>query len=129
MAEIEIAHGISELPRAEWDALVAGGSPFLEWDWLASLEQSGAVCSAAGWTPRPIAELTLEDFAAALDLGPELILFGTGETHRFPSNHLTTAIMTRGVGFETMTTAAACRTYNVLAAEDRRVVAALLVPA
>ena len=54
MAEIEIAHGISELPRAEWDALVAGGSPFLEWDWLASLEQSGAVCSAAGWTPRPM---------------------------------------------------------------------------
>ena len=82
-----------------------------------------------GWAPRPIAELTLEDFAAALDLGPELILFGTVDTHRFPSNPLPTAIMTRGVGFETMTTAAACRTYNVLAAEDRRVVAALLVPA
>jgi uncharacterized protein len=82
-----------------------------------------------GWAPRPIPELGIDDFAAALELEPELILFGTGETHRFPSNHLTTAIMTRGVGFETMTTAAACRTYNVLAAEDRRVVAALLVPA
>jgi len=49
-----MAHGISELPRAEWDALVAGGSPFLEWDWLASLEQSGAVGDGTGWTPRPM---------------------------------------------------------------------------
>jgi len=80
-----------------------------------------------GWTPRPIAELQLDDFAAALDLDPELILFGTGAVHRFVANRLVTAVMTRGVGFEVMATAAACRTYNVLAAEDRRVVAALLL--
>jgi uncharacterized protein len=80
-----------------------------------------------GWTPRSIAELQLEDFAAALGLEPEVILFGTGSTHRFAGNRLVTAIMSRGVGFEVMATPAACRTYNVLTAEDRRVVAALLL--
>ncbi|MCC6641987.1 MAG: GNAT family N-acetyltransferase [Deltaproteobacteria bacterium] len=54
MTEIEIADGIADLPRAEWDALVADGSPFLEWDWLASLEASGAVGGDTGWTPRPL---------------------------------------------------------------------------
>ncbi|MEO7387135.1 MAG: Mth938-like domain-containing protein [Gammaproteobacteria bacterium] len=81
----------------------------------------------AGWTPRPIAELGVDDFLPALELHPEVILFGTGSTHRFAGNRLMTTIMSRGVGFEVMTTAAACRTYNVLAAEDRRVVAALLL--
>jgi uncharacterized protein len=80
-----------------------------------------------GWAPRPIAELVLDDFQAALDLEPEVILFGTGATHQFASNRLLTTILSRGVGFEVMATDAACRTYNVLAAEDRRVVAALLL--
>lgn len=80
-----------------------------------------------GWMPRAVAELGIDDFAAALELEPEVILFGTGATHRFAGNHLVTAIMSRGIGFEVMATAAACRTYNVLTAEDRRVVAALLL--
>ncbi len=80
-----------------------------------------------GWQPRPLESLTIDDFAAALELEPELILFGTGTVHRFAGNRLVTGIMGRGVGFEVMATAAACRTYNVLAGEDRRVVAALLL--
>ena len=80
-----------------------------------------------GWNPRPITELQLDDFQPALDLDPEVILFGTGTTHHFAGNRLLTTIMSRGVGFEVMATAAACRTYNVLIAEDRRVVAALLL--
>lgn len=80
-----------------------------------------------GWQPRSLPELEAEDFRAALDLEPELILFGTGGTHRFPDPRLAFAIMSAGVGFEVMSTAAACRTYNVLVAEDRRVVAALLL--
>ena len=80
-----------------------------------------------GWTPRPIPDLQLDDFQTALDLDPEVILFGTGTLHQFASNRLVTTIMSRGVGFEVMATDAACRTYNVLAAEDRRVVAALLL--
>jgi uncharacterized protein len=80
-----------------------------------------------GWAPRPVAELQLDDFQAALDLEPEVILFGTGTRHQFANNRLMINVMSRGVGFEVMATDAACRTYNVLAAEDRRVVAALLL--
>ena len=99
---------------------------------IGGMSYTGAVIVSAGtivtgWMPRPIAELQLDDFQAALDLDPEVILFGTGTTHRFAGNRLMTAIMSRGVGFEVMATAAACRTYNVLMAEDRRVVAALLL--
>ncbi len=79
-----------------------------------------------GWTPGTIRDLGVEDFRAALDLQPEVILLGTGATHQFADNRLTTAIMSTGIGFEVMATPAACRTYNVLLAEDRRVVAALL---
>jgi uncharacterized protein len=81
----------------------------------------------ANWSPRPIGELLIEDFREVLAMDPEVILLGTGTTHRFASNHLVTAIMSRGIGFEVMSTAAACSTYNVLSAEYRRVVAALLV--
>ena len=93
--------------------------------------RDGVIVSAAriiaDWRPRPVAELQIEDFQAALDLEPDVILFGTGITHCFASNRLMTTIMSRGIGFEVMATAAACRTYNVLLAEDRRVVAALLL--
>jgi len=54
MPQIEIAEGVAELPRDEWNALVAGESPFLEWDWLASLEQAGCVGNGTGWLPRPM---------------------------------------------------------------------------
>ncbi|HET7157715.1 MAG TPA: MTH938/NDUFAF3 family protein, partial [Burkholderiales bacterium] len=58
---------------------------------------------------------------------PEIILFGSGATLRFPRPELTRAIAAAAVGLETMDTAAACRTYNVLTAEGRQVLAALLV--
>ena len=79
------------------------------------------------WSPPPVGELTLGDFARLLELEPEVILLGTGVEQRFPSIAVTTAILERGIGLEVMTTAAACRTYNVLASEYRRVVAALFI--
>jgi uncharacterized protein len=81
----------------------------------------------ADWSPPPIDALSITDFATALAIRPELILFGTGVRHTFPSTGLVTDIMRTGVGFEAMATPAACRTFNVLAAEGRRVAAALLV--
>jgi predicted N-acyltransferase len=53
-AEIELLEGVAQVPRAEWNALVAGESPFLEWEWLASLEQAGCVGAQSGWHPRPL---------------------------------------------------------------------------
>jgi uncharacterized protein len=81
----------------------------------------------AEWSPAPLENLSIADFKPALDRDPEVILFGTGPAQRFPSVRLITDIMQQGIGFETMDTAAACRTFNVLASEQRRVVAALLL--
>ncbi len=67
------------------------------------------------------------DFAALLGYAPEIVLFGTGATIRFPQPRLTRALTDAQIGFEVMDTAAACRTFNILAAEDRKVVAALIV--
>jgi uncharacterized protein len=79
----------------------------------------------ADWSPPPVAVLTVRDFQRVLELEPELILLGTGAEQRFPPFALTSDILTMGVGLEIMSTAAACRTFNVLASELRRVAAAL----
>jgi uncharacterized protein len=65
-------------------------------------------------------------FEMALALGPELVIFGSGSRLRFVAPALYRSLIEARVGLETMDTAAACRTYNVLAAEGRSVVAALL---
>lgn len=57
---------------------------------------------------------------------PELVVFGSGARLRFVAPRLLRALLERGIGVETMDTAAACRTYNILAGEGRRVAAALL---
>ena len=80
-----------------------------------------------GWAPAGFSGLTDADFAALLEAEPEVVLFGTGRAIRFPHPRLTQALTTAGVGLEVMDTAAACRTYNILAAEGRRVTAALLL--
>ncbi|MES2887371.1 MAG: Mth938-like domain-containing protein [Pseudomonadota bacterium] len=70
--------------------------------------------------------LTEAHFSALADRQPELVIFGTGARLRFPHPSLLRALMARGIGVESMDTPAACRTYNVLLAEGRSVVAALL---
>ena len=54
MADFELLDGVGEVPREEWNALVGDGSPFLEWDWLASLEEAGVVGGHTGWQARPL---------------------------------------------------------------------------
>jgi predicted N-acyltransferase len=54
VAQIELAEGVRSLPREDWNALVADESPFLEWEWLASLEDSGALDAESGWLARPL---------------------------------------------------------------------------
>jgi uncharacterized protein len=72
-----------------------------------------------------------DDFSALSetdDLPPELVLFGSGPRLKFPHPSVLQGLMRQGIGVETMDTPAACRTYNILAAEGRRVVLALLNP-
>ncbi len=78
------------------------------------------------WPPGDFAALTPQHFEMLAELGPELLIFGSGNRIRFAAPQLLRALMSRGIGFETMDTPAACRTYNVLRAEGRQVVAALL---
>jgi uncharacterized protein len=77
------------------------------------------------WAAESPRTLSVEDLAAALALEPEIILIGTGDTASLPDVELMSALAARGVGLEFMTTPAACRTYNVLVHEQRRVVVAL----
>ena len=81
-----------------------------------------------GWRPASATDLQPADLDAALALQPELVLLGTGERQRFPSPAAMAAMLTRGIGIEVMDTAAAARTFNVLANEGRRVVAGFLLP-
>ena len=80
-----------------------------------------------GFAPSGFEGLAENEFAALLASTPELVLFGTGATLRFPRPELTRALIDAHVGLEVMDTPAACRTYNILAAEGRSVVAALLI--
>ena len=52
--EIQLEEGVARLPRDEWDALVAEDSPFLEWSFLASLEDAGTLNEESGWMPKPL---------------------------------------------------------------------------
>jgi uncharacterized protein len=79
------------------------------------------------WQPAAINELSIADFQAALDLKPDIILFGTGIHQQFPGMHVMTEIMRAGIAIEVMETHAACRTFNVLIGENRAAVAALLI--
>lgn len=54
MAELELGEGVRQLAAGEWNALVGEESPFLEWEWLASLEDAGCVGPETGWAPRPL---------------------------------------------------------------------------
>jgi uncharacterized protein len=79
------------------------------------------------WRPAGIAQLMAEDLEPLLRLRPEVLLIGSGTRQVFPERATMAALYSTGLGFEVMDTGAACRTYNVLAAEGRDVAAALIV--
>ncbi|MCE2945887.1 MAG: Mth938-like domain-containing protein [bacterium] len=78
------------------------------------------------WAVAGFGLLTEADFAALLQHEPELVLLGTGQRLRFPAPGLIRGLAQARVGIEVMDTPAACRTYNILTGEARRVLAALL---
>jgi len=79
------------------------------------------------WGPDDFAALTVEHLAPLAQLGCDVVLLGTGERQRFPAPALLRPLIEARVGAEVMDTPAACRTYNILMAEGRRVAAALLI--
>ena len=81
------------------------------------------------WNCTRFEDLTEEHFAMLAAIQPELVIFGSGSRLRFPPPAFMGALMQGRIGVETMDTLAACRTYNILAGEGRRVIAALLIEA
>jgi uncharacterized protein len=78
------------------------------------------------WPVASFAALAEEDFERIADLKPEVVLLGTGARLRFPHPGLAAPLARAGIGLEVMDLQAACRTYNILAAEERLVAAALV---
>jgi uncharacterized protein len=81
----------------------------------------------ADWPARDFATLEESHFACLLGIKPEVLLLGTGPRLHFPHPRLYRALTDARISVECMDTPAACRTYNILVSEDRRVAAAILL--
>ncbi|MEE9331878.1 MAG: Mth938-like domain-containing protein [Methylophilaceae bacterium] len=79
------------------------------------------------WSAKNFESLTEAHFTQLLSLKPEVVLLGTGSTHRFVHPKLTASLAEKNIAVECMRTDAACRTYNILMSEGRNVAAALLL--
>ena len=93
--------------------------------------RSSCIVSAttvADWTPRSVEDLGFEHLIPLFDLKPEVVVLATGVLQRFPRAALRAEFATRKIGIEVMEIGAACRTYNVLVGEERKVLAAILLP-
>ena len=90
----------------------------------------GIIITAEGtiapWPPAVPADLDEEHLRELISYRPEVVLLGTGARQAFPPSELLRPFAEGRLGLEVMDTAAACRTFNVLAAEGRKVVAGLL---
>ena len=79
------------------------------------------------WGPRSLDELEQSHFAEFKAWHPEVVLVGTGRQLRFPPPHYSIDLLALGIGVEIMANDAACRTFNILLGEDRKVLLALLL--
>jgi uncharacterized protein len=105
-------------------------------DWIEvngqRFDQSLLVNSLAGatvvhWPVTRFDALQATDFDLLIHSGAELVIFGSGKRLRFPQTQWLRPLIEQGIGVETMDTPAACRTYNILASEGRKVLCALLL--
>ena len=78
------------------------------------------------WAPRSFDDLKADDFAQISALSPDVVILGTGNRQRFVHPRLTSALTEKRIGVECMDSRAACRTYNILMGEGRKVVLALI---
>ena len=81
----------------------------------------------APWEHGEVNSLNQDSFGELLEISPEILILGTGKDMTFPAPALMASLQSRGIVLETMSSSAACRTYNVLASERRQVAAALML--
>ncbi len=115
------AEGVNLITRQEPGRLWVGTTPYTH---SLLVPWSGEV---QAWDLAALSDLSPAHFERILSLRPEVVIFGSGTRLRFVSPALMHALIAQRIGVETMDTAAACRTYNVLVSERRSAVAALLV--
>jgi uncharacterized protein len=84
--------------------------------------------SLASWAPHSVDDLDVDQLAPVFALAPEVVVLATGARQIFPRAALRADFATRKIGLEVMEIGAACRTYNVLVGEERKVLAAILLP-
>ncbi|MES2960463.1 MAG: Mth938-like domain-containing protein [Pseudomonadota bacterium] len=113
--------GTNTISRREPEAVWVNG---VRWGHSVLVPWRGDV---QAWPVNAPETLTGAHFEQVLALKPELVIFGSGQRLQFIAARLYRSLIDARIGVETMDTAAACRTYNVLASEGRSVVAALLV--
>jgi uncharacterized protein len=82
----------------------------------------------APWQAQHVAAINNSSLLAAMALQPKILLIGTGANHEWLAPLAYSELLTQGIGVEIMSTPAACRTFNALSAEQRLVVAALILP-
>lgn len=78
------------------------------------------------WPIDSFDQIEEQTLSALLEHQPEIVLLGTGPGQRFPSARVQASLSAARIGLDVMSTPAACRTFNILVAEGRRVLAALL---
>jgi uncharacterized protein len=88
----------------------------------------GAATLIRDWPPHDVPSLRPEHFAPLFEFQPEVVVLSTGARQVFPSAALRAEFATRKIGIEVMEIGAACRTYNVLVSEERKVLCAVLLP-
>lgn len=86
-----------------------------------------AAALVAPWPPASLEAVTVDDLEPIFELQPELVLFGTGRRQQFAPAQIKAAFAARGIGTEAMDLGAACRTFNILVTEERRVAAVLFL--
>ena len=107
----------------EAGTILVNGSPKTT-SFIISLEQL-----IDDWAPAHIDELCTQHMQPLLQLQPELVLIGTGEALKFPSIEHYACLIQQNIGVEIMDSAAACRTYNILLGEGRKVAAGIIIGA
>jgi uncharacterized protein len=87
----------------------------------------GATTLIRDWPPRSVTDLVIEHLAPLFEYQPEVVVLSTGSKQQFPRAALRAEFATRKIGLEVMEVGAACRTFNVLLSEERKVLAAVLL--
>ena len=95
---------------------------------MASRNIISTITNISSWPVKKFSDITAKHIADLIVLRPELIIIGSGNKARFLPDQCSFLALSNNIGIETMDSGAACRSYNLLQSDGRRIVAGLLLP-